>query len=218
MDNITRTIIKNHFAYDWWKYLVGIVCVLISWNIAYTIATRVPPEKMMEVYLVNDYIEEPDKLDELSERALTYFPELEEISFYDIPLMTEANEMPQDQGGLALQQKLMVTIGAQQGDIFIFSQKSFDVFAKQGLFIDLEPYIKDGTIQVDPSLEYKAKVEKDDGTSETMLCGISVDGNKVLESIGYNTKGKVLGIPAYSKKIPLAVRMVNLILSGQLAH
>lgn len=218
MDNITRTIIKNHFAYDWWKYLVGIVCVLISWNIAYTIATRVPPEKMMEVYLVNDYIEEPDKLDELSERALTYFPELEEISFYDIPLMTEANEMPQDQGGLALQQKLMVTIGAQQGDIFIFSQKSFDVFAKQGLFIDLEPYIKDGTIQVDPSLEYKAKVENDDGTSETMLCGISVDGNKVLESIGYNTKGKVLGIPAYSKKIPLAVRMVNLILSGQLAH
>lgn len=167
---------------------------------------------------MNDYIEEPDKLDELSERALTYFPELEEISFYDIPLMTEANEMPQDQGGLALQQKLMVTIGAQQGDIFIFSQKSFDVFAKQGLFIDLEPYIKEGTIQVDPSLEYKAKVENDDGTSETMLCGISVDGNKVLESIGYNTKGKVLGIPAYSKKIPLAVRMVNLILNGQLAH
>ncbi|AEE96835.1 hypothetical protein [Mahella australiensis] len=217
MDKITKTIVRNHLSYDWWKYAVGIIGVLLVWNFVYTIATRVPPEKLMEIYLVNDYIEEPEKLEELGNKALVHFPELQQISFYDIPLLVEANEMPKDQGDMALQQKLMVTVAAQQGDIYIFSQKTFDVFAKQGLFLDLEPYITDGTIKIDPSKTYKASIEQEDGTKlEPKVYGISVEGNEVLENAGYNTKGKILGIPAYSKKIPLAIRMVNLMLSGEL--
>lgn len=215
MNRITKNIIRNHLYYDWWKYIVGIAAVLVIWNFAYTLITRVPEEKLMEVYLVNDYIEDPNKLDQLGNQALKYFPELQQITFDDIPLAISANTMPKDEGDLAWQQKLTVVIGAQQGDLFVFSKESFDAFAKQGLFIDLDKYIADGTLKIDSSKAYKASVSiEGQPSSGSKVYGISVDGNALLESVGYNTKDKVLGIPAYSKKIPLALRMVNWLLNN----
>ena len=56
-NQITKEKIKNHFHYDKWKYILGIVLAVFSWSMIATVtAPRTPADKKVDIYLVGGFV------------------------------------------------------------------------------------------------------------------------------------------------------------------
>ena len=57
-NRLTKKRLKNHFAYNWWKYALSaaVSAMLVSIVFAVT-AYRPPAEKKVELYVLNGYID-----------------------------------------------------------------------------------------------------------------------------------------------------------------
>lgn len=226
---IDKMAIQNHFQYDWWKYLVIVLATIIIWNgvTNYKINKAIPEDERMEICLVGDFIYN-DTTEQISERIIEEVGGLQKLDIINIPMLPLEEQKKRMQGynlepqedkensedgnqnqiaidpqlDLAGQQKLMVMIGSQSGDIYMFESDRYKLYAEQGAFMALdeyEEYIKEliGDEYADKLEELKVKSEDDD---EPHLYGIPADSIKVFEDTGYNTEDKVLCIMAYSKK------------------
>ena len=86
-NRLTKKRLKNHFAYNWWKYALSaaVSAMLVSIVFAVT-AYRPPAEKKVELYVLNGYIDtetfQRDFWPELQARK----PEQEELTVLNIDL------------------------------------------------------------------------------------------------------------------------------------
>lgn len=238
---VNKTIIQNHIRYDWWKYALAILATVIIWNgvTNYKINKAIPEDERMEVFLVGDYIYN-DTTEKTSNKILESMEDLQKLDFINIPMNTleeqkkqlegmdpenKSEEEPDEESGqnihsldpqldMAGQQKLMVMMGSQSGDIFIFETERYKLYAKQGAFMPLEGYvdeIKDVLTDEEVLETLKVKAEDDD---ESRLYALPADSIEAFEGTGYDMEDKVLCIMAYSKKPEKAWKVAKWLLEG----
>lgn len=160
---ITRDRIRTHFNYYWWQYAVLLVFAIFGWNLIYTTTHYRPPEHLK----IEWYYEGPtgNHTQDYAEQLLLdakekLFPHMEETMFATVGMDDTYGDM-----------QLMVWIAAGQGDLYMLKEDSFTANAAQGAMVDLQPYVDDGTLNVE-GLDLKKGYVKLEGTGEKHLYGI----------------------------------------------
>ena len=160
---ITRDRIRNHFHYFWWQYAALLLFAIFGWNLIYTTTHYRPPEELkMEWYYEGptgeNTQENAEKL--LEEARELLFPHLEETTFATVGMDENYGDM-----------QLMVWVAAGQGDLYMLKNDSFAGYAAGGAMVDLQPYVDDGTLNVE-GFDLKKGYAKLEGSNEKQLFGI----------------------------------------------
>ncbi|HPR79298.1 MAG TPA: hypothetical protein PLR69_11935, partial [Candidatus Limiplasma sp.] len=136
---ITKSKIRNHFHYSFWKYLVLIVIALFGWNLIYTSTRYQSPDNLkVEFYAEAGAIGGKD-LQALADQIHTeIMPEMEEVTASTITYDQTYGDM-----------QLTVWVSAAQGDVYLLSGTRFKSLASNDALMDLQPYIDNSTLNVD---------------------------------------------------------------------
>jgi hypothetical protein len=159
---LTRAALSNHFHYGKYIYAALILAAWMLTDLVYTATEyQSPNERKVDIQMVGAF-SDVEKLGEVARTALEagqrheinidrlngvdvdgeeYEPPLEEVSFYSIDYDTENKEDPY---GV---QKYMVTVAAQQGDIYFVNRVLMEQLVNEGVAIPLEGYIEAGILE-----------------------------------------------------------------------
>lgn len=96
------------------------------------------------------------------------------------------------------QKKLMAMIATESVDILVLDKKSFLAMAREGTFLQLDPFES----KFSKGTQFLSSMEN----GQEHLYGIEIAQNPHLGKTGFHTKDKVLGIVANSKNQKMAVR------------
>jgi len=211
---VNKAALQNHLHYDWWKYLIGILATVFLWSMV-TAMTRpqTPPEKKVDIFLVGGFALQ-ESLDALSLRMLEDFPQLLEINFTNIVLEGDT------QLEFAGRQKLMVMLGSQTGDIFVFNRDEFELLARQGAFLPLDGLMDQKIAELIPSEELdeqKIAIEGEDGLpGEPRIYGLPLKDTDVFDDAFFDVENKLIAVMAYSKNMDNAIEVVRWILDRKI--
>ena len=193
-NRLTKKRLKNHFAYNWWKYALSaaVSAMLVSIVFAVT-AYRPPAEKKVELYVLNGYIDtetfQRDFWPELQARK----PEQEELTVLNINLTDSSN--------IYAPMQFSTYVAAQQGDLFLISRDEMRRITADGAqeaLVELTGYLKNGTL------------DRGDGT--TAVYAIPADTLTGLSQYGNDPKNSLLCIPMYTKNADSAAALIGLML------
>jgi len=204
---VNKAALQNHLHYDWWKYVIGIIATVFVWSMV-TAMTRpqTPPEKKVDIFLVGGFAFD-EALNALSVKMLKDFPQLLEINFTNIVLEGD----PQLE--IAGRQKLMVMLGSQTGDIFVFSREEFEMLARQGAFLPLDGVMDDiieAKIPYEEMDEHRIAVEDDEGQKgEPRIYGLPLNDTVVFDDAFFDVENKVIAVMAYSRNMENAVDVIR---------
>lgn len=228
---LNKTVVQNHIRYDWWKYVLLIFATIFIWTSVtnYKINKAIPEDERMEVYLVGDYMFD-SSTEELSAKIMESMEGLQRLDFINIPMNPLQEQIKQIEGrdvddepnpflldpqtDMAGQQKLMVMIGSQSGDIFFFEEDMYRLYAEQGAFMDMEEYIhdmEDTWIDAAGLDSLKVQGEEDE---KPILYGLPAKSIVAFEDTGYDVENKIICIMAYSKKPDKAWKVTKWLLEG----
>jgi maltose-binding protein MalE len=173
---------------------------------------QTPPEKKVDIFLVGGFAQE-EVLDALGTKILEDFPKLLEINFTNIVLEGD----PQLE--LAGRQKLMVMLGSQTGDIFVFSHDEFEMLARQGAFLPLDGLMDDiieAKIPHEEMDEYRIAVEDEEGReSEPRIYGLPLKETVVFDDAFFDVENKIIAVMAYSRNAENAVDVIRWLVSKE---
>ncbi len=207
---INQERFRNHIQYDWWKYIAGILATVFLWSLMTAITRpRTPDDKKLDIFLVGDYVlDEP--IETISNNILQDFPNLLEVNIDSIPI---GGDSGMDYAG---RQKLMVMMGSQTGDIYVFDKVEFEKFAIQGAFLPLDDFIEQNKdlIDLDNLEKHKREIREGEEESEAHYYGVPMDAVKIFDNTGYNSADKVLGITAFSRNQSSAFDVLKWILNN----
>ena len=106
---ITRKWLKNHLTYSWWKYLVLVVACVMGVDMLFAMtAYRVPEDKKVEVYILNDYIQAQALEETLWPPFAEAYPDQEQLTVLNINLAG---------GDIYAAMQFSAYAAAQQGDV-----------------------------------------------------------------------------------------------------
>ena len=159
---ITKERFMNHFHYGKYAYLgVIIVCGMLA-DILFTVtAYRAPDERKVDIEFVGYYsnFEQAEAFQQealevgqayelardqaagIDVNAENYELPLEEVNFLQLMYDMNGEDAYYDQ------QRYMVTLAANEGDIFLVTREMMIGMIDQDLAVDLTPYIESGVIQ-----------------------------------------------------------------------
>lgn len=140
---ITRQLLKHHFSYSWWKYLIVIVVSILGVNVLFTTtAYRSPENKKIEVYVLNDFVTAHTMQEELWPLFHEQYPEQEELTVTNINL---------NGSDAYAYMQFSTYVAAQQGDVCIMPASEVHKLAASGAdaaFLELSAYVESGAIDV----------------------------------------------------------------------
>lgn len=197
---ITKKRIKNHFTYAWWQYVLLIAIAVFGWNLLYTTTRYRSPEHLkVEWYGEGQVMGMGAKsIDELmTELNHTLLPDMEEVTFTPIGYDDTYGDM-----------QLMVWATAGQGDIYMLAADHFKNLAQGGAFIDLAPYVEDGTLNVE-GIDLNKGYVTDSETGKKYLVSIPTDDLTGLNEYGIIPEGQVMGLLAGGGNIDNALKLMN---------
>ncbi len=212
----------NHFQYNKWSYVLVLFLAYMVGDLLFTMtAYRPPNERKVEVELVGAYADieaaagqiqvaleagqayelARDQAAGIDTAAEDYEVPLQEVVFYSLNYDPEADDETSYYGA----QKYMVTLAAQEGDIFILSRDLMDSLVEQGTVLDLKPYIEAGII--DPGERDLSRVTYPEYVEEGMEptnneCVYALQAESLtglMETMLFDVTDKYMVIMAYSK-------------------
>lgn len=206
--------------YGRWMYIAALIVAVIGVNLCYSMfAYRSPPERRVDVYFVGTAMFE-ENLADMSQKALAYFdgdPNVEEVNVYNIPVIGTDE-------AASYEQKLMVMLGAQEGDIYVFPHERFYAYGVQELFIPLDEYIAEGILDVEgldlsyatfaAGGEYDENGNEITAPGEVYTYGVPINDLIALRYMGLQTDNMTMGIVGYSRNQDNAVKMMNWIMEN----
>ena len=135
---VTKERIRNHFAYAWWQYVLLICLAIFGWNLLYTTTRyRSPNDQRLEWFYSGYQMDGEKDIDALmDELHQSLFPNVEEVTFRTLMLDDTYGSM-----------QLTVWVSAGEGDLFMLNSEYFNSIAQSEAFVELTPYIEDGTQQ-----------------------------------------------------------------------
>ena len=197
---ITKSKIRNHFHYSLWKYLVLVALALLVWNlIGTTTRYRAPEHLKVELY-ADGY------LSAAGEESLNAL--MNEIHEEALPQMEEVTQTIITQDETYGQMQLLVWVAAGQGDVYLLTEDRFESVGQSGAFVDLQPYIDSGALDVS-GLDLAKGYVRDSETREKILCGIPADALAGLKEYGLLSKDMRFGVLVAGGNIDNSVVFLN---------
>ena len=124
---ITSTRLKEHFRYNWWKYLLIVAIGFGLVDLLYSVtAYRPPREKTLGLYVYGytDDLKLSSYLENIRETELT---DMEEIT--SVRMLDDSAYGPM---------QVMTYLSAGEGDLYLLSRDTFLSYASEGTMIPLE--------------------------------------------------------------------------------
>lgn len=196
---ITKQRIRNHFHYFWWQYMVLLIAAIFGWNLVHTTTRYRSPEYLkVEWYYEGASTAETDARtsDLLASVTPELFPEMEEVTF----TMVGMDEMYGDM-------QLLVWSAAGQGDLYMLLEDSFAQMAANGSMCDLQPYIDDGTLNVE-GIDLEAGKITNQETGEKVLVGLPTDTLTGFLDYHVDPEGKLMGLLINGGNIENTVKLM----------
>ena len=209
---LTKSRLKDHFSYGFWKYIVATVLVIVAVDLLYIQTAYRSPEHLRIDFYLQSATAAQEKVDAFLEPIWkSAVPQMETVESVIILPLGEDDYMSQVQ--------LLTYLAAEQGDIYLLSTADFKRFAAQGAFIPLETLVADGTINaegIDLGKGYVTLVDSDEEGNEVLveshLFGIPADdlhgflasevnNRNMFLSITYNNNNDENVIPFFSALI-----------------
>lgn len=184
---ITKRRVRNHLTYAWWQYVLLVCLAVFGWNLIYTTTRYRSPEHLKVEWYGEGYVaaEQQAQIDALLAGLHgELFPDMEEVTFTPVAYDDTYGNM-----------QLIVWASAGQGDLYTLSEEAYKNLASSGAMLDLQPYIDDGTLNVE-GIDLKRGYVTDAETGKRYLTGIPMDNLTGLESYGLVPQGKVMSVLA----------------------
>ncbi len=228
---LTKERLKVHFQYGKMIYIViAIVAVMLA-DVLFTVtAYRSPDERKVDIYLVSHNVDvtnaepyeqialeagqaferERDAAAGIDVESASYKPTLEAVEFYGLVYDAYSENAMYDQ------QRYLMTLAAQEGDIFIVSRSMLEEMIEDGLAVDLTPYIESGVI--DPGdrnllkVTYPEFVEKDQpATGKECIYALQAETLTGLwDAFDYNyTTGVYMVLMCYSDNVDTSAAVMQ---------
>lgn len=203
-DRITKKWLKNHIAYNWWKYLALCAACVFCVDILFSMtAYRSPEEKKVEVYVLHDYVEAPAMREALSPIFFERFPEQEELEVLSINIGSD---------DMYARMQFTTYAAAHQGDVYMMPVAEFQNLTAEeyDAFVDLAPYIASGVIDVQDIDVSGYAVRNADGTES--VYAIPSDTLYGMTRYSNDPAGSVLCLTAYGGNVEHAAQVLNLMI------
>ena len=124
---ITSKTLKQHFAYNWWKYLLVALLAFGLVDLLYSVTSyKSPAEKKVEFYVYG-------LMDQ--EKLTDYMEEVRASEMEDMEVMTPLQLLDDDYYG---PMQLMTYMAAGEGDVYLLPRDQFVSGASGGSFLPLE--------------------------------------------------------------------------------
>jgi hypothetical protein len=196
---------KIEYIWDYYKLHIISVIVVIAVIASFIHGQLTKIDYVVNVTIIGNAINESKK--EEAEKKFTSLVikegEQRKQALFDV-ITTDKSELSYE-----MMQKFVVRIAAGEIDVVILDKGFFDSFVKQDMFIPLE-----SISQINLSDIKQSKIEASGSTNNKAVYAISVEGNKELEAMEYDTKNKVLGIIASSKNKDNGIKVFKDILDN----
>lgn len=126
---ITLARLKTHLTYSWWKYLLAVVLCALGMNLFFTVTrARAREDQKIEWIIYGDMYNSAIFSGWMEKQRAENYPDQAEFVCENITLATDA----------AGAQAFMVRVGVSgDGDLLIVPRASFENYAENGLFMDL---------------------------------------------------------------------------------
>lgn len=196
---------KIEYIWDYYKLHIISVIIVIAVIASFIHGQLTRIDYVVNVTMIGNAVSESKK--EELERKYTSLVikegEKRKQALIDV-IATDKSELSYE-----MMQKFVVRIAAGEIDAVILDKGFFDSFVKQDMFIPLE-----NISEINLSDIKQSKIEASGSDNNKAVYAISVEGNKELEDIGFDTKNKVLGIMASSKQKDNGIKVFKDILGN----
>jgi hypothetical protein len=217
---LTWRDIRIHLQYSLWKYLLIFALSFGIWNLIYAqTAYRPPQEKRIDIYIQAAGADQ-EKVNEFMVPIWKEVVPHEEL-VNAVLLMSMGYE-----ADYYANVQLMTYLHAGEGDIYILNQSIFKRLAGQGAFVDLEPYIQNGTLNpgmIKTEAGRVALTEEDErgeivATGESALFGIPArELYAFATELAIDNRNLVLAVAANSGNEEDTVIFLNALIQRTLA-
>ena len=201
---ITMRKIRHHFQYAVWMYLLLAAIAMFGWNLIYTTTRYRPPENKQVEFYVQAGMNSEQPLNELADRIhKEVMPEMESVTSTLITITDDYYGNMQ----------LTVWISAAQGDVYLLSRDYFKSFAEGGAFMDLQPMIDNGTLNVS-GLDLSGGTLRQTDSGVAGQYGIPADALKGFTADLIDPKNMVLCILYNNGNDEYSVKFLNYLLEN----
>jgi len=227
---LNKARLKNHYHYGKSIYICIIIVAIMLADVVFTVTTyRSPGNRSVDIELVGVYADvekaEPyaqvaleagqayerarDEAAGIDVNAEDYEPALEQVQFLSLMYDMTSEDAYYDQ------QRYMVSLAANEGDIFIVERPMMNDLIKQGLAVDLTPYIESGMLTPgDRDLSrvtYPESVEDDQpATGKECIYALQTDSMAGLWNyLQYDFRDRYMVVMAYSDNIDTTVAVMQ---------
>ncbi len=231
---LTREKLKVHFHYSRMIYLIVVVLAVLAGNLVYTMTEyRAPNERRVDIELIGAYADTSsqackDAVAQLlaagqeAERtadaeqgidvtAEGYECALQEVQFLTVEYDDTSSDSETSYYGY---QKYMVTLAAQEGDIYILSRRQLIELVEQNAVVPLDGYIERGVI--DPgdrdlgNVTFDEYDDDDQTTGERHVYALQASSLTGLnDALSFNPEGKYMAIVRFSKNPDTAAAVMQ---------
>ena len=230
---LTKEKLSVHFHYGKYIYIVIIAVAMLVGNFTYTItAYRAPNERRIDIELIGSYADPSTpaaqeaaahllSVGQAAERArdaaqgvdvdaADYEAPLQELTFLSLQYDPESNS----EESYYAAQKYMVTLAAQEGDIYVLSRSLMAQLAEQNTLVPLDDYIASGVI--DPGDRQLGRVTFDEVDDDGIATGVqhvyalqagTLEG--MYQTLNYDPYEKYIAIVAFSRNPDTAAAVVQ---------
>lgn len=204
---LTKQRLRTHFTYNLWKYLAAAIFCVFGWNLLYTTTAYRSPENLrIDIYLQtnNATQEKADAfMQDIWQKAV---PDMETVSTVLLNISSTDDYYSNMQ--------LSVYIMAGEGDLYALSTEDFKTYASQGVFIDLTPYIENGTLNadgIDLASGYVTLLDEDGNpTDSTSLYGIPLYSlNGYRAGMNLNNSDMVIAVTNFNQNEENVLAFLN---------
>lgn len=229
---LTKQRLINHFQYSKWPYILVIALSVMVADLLFTTTQyRAPNARRVDIELVSAYAnieagveaerialeagqayelarDEAAGIDVSSEE---YEIPLQEVHFYSLGYDPNGD----DESAYYGSQKFMVTLAAQEGDIFILTRPLMEDLQSQGVLVDLTPFIESGIL--DPGdrdlsrVTYPEYVEEGEAPSgrECIYALQATSLTKLWDTMTFDPVDKYMVIMSYSQNQDTAAAVMQ---------
>ena len=202
---ITENRIRNHFQYFWWQYLILAVAGIFGWNLLFTMTHYRSPENLkVEWYYQGVSSNETTNKGQalLEELWPELFPEMEEVNFGLVGTDETYGDM-----------QILVWMSAGQGDMYMLQRTSFNAYANGNTLVDLQPYVDDGTLNVE-GMDLSSGYAVDPDTGIKGLFGIPADALQGMWNYDMKPDGVLICLPIASGNVESAITLLQYMLNN----
>ena len=210
-DRLTAAKLRNHIAYDLWKYVLLVVGVWFGVDLLFAqTAYRSPQDKRVDVCIMSATV-----TDELMN---SFFEPLWQSAVPEMELVEGSILFPISENDPYSGMALMTGMAAGDGDIYLLPADQFKALATQGWFIPLDELVENGTINAEGvALDSCRLTVVDEETKQayTHLYGIPTDSLfGLMDGLQYDNRGGVMCVATNSMNEENAVRFFNALLQA----